>query len=254
MTAACPGCRTSRPLDFEFSMAFQPIVDLARNRVWGYEALVRGTKGEGAMSILDRVSDEQRYRFDQASRGKAIELASRLFPRGEGLQLSINFMPNAVYDPAACLRATLLAAKRHAFPLDAIMFEFTETEKVADPAHLRRIIAEYQRRDFLTAIDDFGAGHAGLALLADFQPDLIKIDMHLVRDIHRSPARQAIITAIAFVAETLGITVLAEGIESEAELEMMRAAGVTLFQGYYFAKPAFEALPAIAPQRIALAA
>ena len=225
-------------------MAFQPIVT-AEGRVWGYEALVRGTNGEGAATILDRVTDEQRYRFDQASRSKAIELAARLFPRGEGVRLSINFMPNAVYEPAACLRATLLAAKRHHFPLDAIMFEFTENEEVSDVDHLRRIVTEYQRRDFLTAIDDFGAGHAGLGLLADFQPDLIKIDMKLVRDVHRSAPRQAIITAIVFVAETLGITVLAEGIETEAEFDMMRAAGASLFQGYLFAKPAFERLPKV---------
>ena len=235
-------------------MAFQPIVT-AEGRVWGYEALVRGTNGEGAASILDRVTEEQRYRFDQTSRAKAIELAARLFPRGQGVRLSINFMPNAVYDPAACLRTTLLAAKRHDFPLDAIMFEFTENEEVADAEHLKRIIAEYQRRDFLTAIDDFGAGHAGLGLLADFQPDLIKIDMKLVRDVHRSVPRQAIVTAIAFVAETLGITVLAEGIETRAEFEMLRAAGATLFQGYHFAKPAFEALPPVAgANRMILAA
>ena len=253
MNTKCPGCSTSRPLDFTFSMAFQPIVR-ADGGVWGYEALVRGTNGEGASTILDRVTAEQRYRFDQASRTKAIELAANLFPQGEGLHLSINFMPNAVYEPAACLRTTLLAAKRHQFPLDAILFEFTENEEVSDVDHLQRIITEYRRRDFLTAIDDFGAGHAGLGLLADFQPDLIKIDMKLVRNVHRSPARQVIITAIVFVAETLGITVLAEGIETTAEFEMMREAGVSLFQGYHFAKPAFEALPPVASTGLAIAA
>lgn len=241
----CPGCQTSKPLDFSFSMAFQPIVDVAAGQVWGYEALVRGLAGEGAYSILSRVSAEQKYRFDQACRVKAIELAARLFPRSD-LHLSINFLPNAVYEPAACLRATLAAARKHDFPLQSVMFEFTESEEMTDVAHLQRIIEEYRRVGFITALDDFGAGYAGLGLLADFQPDLIKIDMKLVRGVDQSHARQTILAAILHVARELGIRVLAEGIETEGEFTALKAAGVTLFQGYYFAKPAFEALPAVA--------
>ena len=226
-------------------MAFQPIYDAAARRVWGYEALVRGLSGEGAFDVLSKVSPEQRYRFDQDCRVKAIELASRLFPRDEDLMLSINFMPKAVYEPAACLRATLLAASEFSFPRSAIMFEFTENEEVADPAHLRNIITEYRRHGFTTAVDDFGAGHAGLGLLAQFQPDLIKIDMLLIRGIDSSPARRAIVSGIVAIARELGITLLAEGIETEAEFRVLEAAGIRLFQGYWFAKPAFEALPPV---------
>ncbi|UIJ72713.1 EAL domain-containing protein [Aurantimonas sp. HBX-1] len=242
---ACPGCQTSRPLDFDFSMAFQPIYDVAAERVWGYEALVRGLAGEGAGAILSQVSPEQRYRFDQACRVKAIDLASQLFADADDLHLSINFMPNAVYEPAACLRATLAAARKTRFPLNSIMFEFTEGEVVTDVAHLRNIISEYRRVGFITALDDFGAGYAGLGLLADFQPDLIKIDMHLIRDVDTSRSRQAILAALLHIARELDIAVLAEGVETEAEFMALKAAGVRLFQGYWFAKPAFEALPAL---------
>jgi EAL domain-containing protein (putative c-di-GMP-specific phosphodiesterase class I) len=226
-------------------MAFQPIVDVIDDRVWGYEALVRGLSGEGAFEILSRVSPEQKYRFDQDCRVKAIELASRLFPPGEDLMLSINFMPNAVYEPVACLRATLLAAARCRFPTTSIMFEFTEDEKVSDTAHLTNIITEYRKQGFTTAIDDFGAGHAGLGLLVDFQPDLIKIDMKLVRGIDTSPVRQAVVTGIVGMARDIGITVLAEGVETEAEFLFLKARGIRLFQGYWFAKPAFEELPQV---------
>ena len=244
-TSDCPGCQTARPLDFEITMAFQPIYDVASERVWGYEALVRDTDGAGAGDVLSRVSPEQKYRFDQTCRTTAIALAARLFPQGHDLKLSINFLPGAVYDPAACLRATLSTAKKFAFPLNAIMFEFTEGEQVTDTAHLHNIIAEYRRTGFVTALDDFGAGYAGLALLADFQPDLIKIDMHLVRGIESSRSRQAIMSAILYVARELGIKVLAEGIETEAEYVTLKAAGINLFQGYWFARPAFEALPGV---------
>jgi EAL domain-containing protein (putative c-di-GMP-specific phosphodiesterase class I) len=242
---ACNGCATSARLDFEFSMAFQPIYDAVDDRVWGYEALVRGMSGEGASDVLTRISPEQKYRFDQDCRVKAIELASRLFPVGDDLKLSINFMPNAVYEPAACLRATLLTAARCSFPTSSIMFEFTENEEVADTAHLTNIITEYRKHGFTTAIDDFGAGHAGLSLLVEFQPDLLKIDMKIVRGVDGSVARQAVINGIVGIAEDLGITVLAEGIETEAEFLFLKAQGIRLFQGYWFARPAFEALPEI---------
>lgn len=241
----CNGCATSSTLDFEFSMAFQPIYDAVEDRVWGYEALVRGMSGEGAYEVLSKISPEQKYRFDQDCRVKAIELAARLFPADEELKLSINFMPKAVYEPAACLRATLRAAAQHRFPTSSIMFEFTENEEVADTDHLENIITEYRKHGFTTAIDDFGAGHAGLGLLVDFQPDLLKIDMKLVRGIDGSPARQAVITGILHIAEELGITVLAEGIETEAEFLLLKSRGIRLFQGYWFAKPAFEQLPPV---------
>lgn len=242
---ACAGCSTGSQLDFEFSMAFQPIYDADAGRVWGYEALVRGVAGESAFEVLSKVSPEQKYRFDQDCRVKAVELAARLFPAGEELMLSINFMPKAVYEPAACLRATLRAAKQYNFPTSAIMFEFTENEEVADTEHLTNIITEYRKHGFTTAVDDFGAGHAGLGLLVDFQPDLIKIDMQLIRGIDTSPARQAVLAGIIGIAKDLNITLLAEGIETEAEFRVLRAAGIRLFQGYWFAKPAFEALPPV---------
>ena len=158
---------------------------------------------------------------------------------------SINFMLKAVYEPAACLRATLLTAQRCGFPTSSIMFEFTENEEVSDTAHLTNIITEYRKHGFTTAVDDFGAGHAGLGLLVDFQPDLIKIDMKLIRGIDSSPARQAVVAGIVGIARELDITLLAEGIETEAEFLFLKAAGIRLFQGYWFAKPAFEELPPV---------
>ena len=110
MNSNCEGCRDGETLDFDFTMAFQPIVDLGARRVWGYEALVRGVNGDGAGAVLARVNDRNRYRFDQACRVKAIGAAGKLF-NGEHLRLSINFMPNAVYEPAACIRSSLAAAK-----------------------------------------------------------------------------------------------------------------------------------------------
>jgi len=245
VTHPCPGCSSRVELGFEFSMAFQPIIDVTRAKVWGYEALVRGIAGEGATEVLAKVTEDGRYRFDQACRVKAIELAAQLFPPGESIKLSINFLPNSVYEPAACLQATFTAARKSAFPLEDIMFELTENEAVRDTDHLRAIILEYRKRGFTTAIDDFGSGHAGLGLLCDFQPDLIKLDIQLIRGIDTSRARQVILAGMLHIARELNITVLAEGVETEAEFVLLKAAGVRLFQGFWFARPAFEALPAV---------
>ena len=144
---ACAGCREDIMLPFQFQMAFQPIVDLSADRVWGYEALVRGPKGEPAGSILSQVTEDTRYRFDQAARVLAIETAGRLFRRDD-LRLSINFMPNAVYEPSACIQKSLAAAKRADFPHHNLMFEFTENERMLDTAHVRRIIEAYKKLGF----------------------------------------------------------------------------------------------------------
>lgn len=252
--ASCAACRDGEALSFDFTMAFQPIVDLTLGQVWGYEALVRGTDGASAASVLDQVNDANRYRFDQACRVRAIELAGRLFAGQDDVKLSINFMPNAVYQPAACIRTSLEAAQRVGFPRDRIMFEFTEGERFADTNHMTGILQEYRRHGFVTAIDDFGAGFSGLNLLADLRTDLIKLDMDLIRGIDADPARRAIVPGVVGIARALGVAVIAEGVETAAELAALRSFGVTLFQGYLFAKPLFEGLPAIQPSILSHAA
>ncbi len=240
----CAECRRADALDFSFTMAFQPIVDIDTGRPWAYEALVRGLNGEGAMQVLANVTDQNRYRFDQACRVKAIELAARLkLHTLNNCRLSINFLPNAVYRPETCIRSTLEACAEYQFPSDRLMFEVTEGEPVRDARHLIVIFNDYRKRGFVTAIDDFGAGYAGLNLLTMFQPQVIKLDMELIRDINTHPPREAIVAGIILTAERLGITLIAEGVETAAERDQLRAMGIHLQQGYLFARPQVEALP-----------
>ena len=238
----CRACREGSELGFEFSMAFQPIVDIKTRSVYAHEALVRGPGDQSAQAILSRVNNDNRYAFDQACRVCAVELAARLQAPGF---VSINFLPNAVYQPATCIRATLAAAERVGFPTNRLIFEITENEKLVDKEHLKGIIREYRKQGFKTAIDDFGAGYSGLNLLAEFQPDLIKLDMDLVRQIDADPVRQAIVQGILGVCRTLQIEVIAEGIESKQELDCLQWMGVRYMQGFLLARPMFEGLPEV---------
>jgi len=242
---SCVVCRNGIGFDLPIIMAFQPIVDVARRSVFAQEALVRGVNGEGAGFVLAQVSDTNRYAFDQTCRSTAIEQAAALDLTADGAMLSINFLPNAVYEPKACIRVTLEAAMRTGFATDAIIFEFTENETI-DTNHLLNILRSYRAMGFKTAIDDFGAGFAGLGLLAKFQPDLVKLDMDLVRGIDADPVKRIIVRHTLNTLTELGIQPVCEGVETAAEYKVLRDLGVTLMQGYLFARPLVNGLAEVA--------
>ena len=241
----CGACAEGISAPFPFTMAFQPVVDLTNSCVYAYEALVRGPAGESAASVLSQVTTHNRYAFDQSCRMKAIELASRLGLGRSGTALSINFIPGAMYRPENCVRATLAAARRHRFPVNRLIFELTENEEITDYNHLESIFRVYRSNKFRTALDDFGTGYSGLSLLARFHPDVVKIDMSLIRGIDTETRRHAIVGGIVQICRTLSVNIVAEGVETRRELASLRDLGISLFQGYLFAKPGFEALPPV---------
>lgn len=232
----CVACREGAPI-FPFTMAFQPIIDLHQNRIDAYEALVRGPGAEGAGYVLSQVNQENTYNFDQACRVKAIELAARL---GMDRQLSINFLPNAVYDPHACIQTTLRTAARTGFPLDRLTFEILESEAITDTKHLLNIINEYRKYGFKIALDDFGTGYSGLARLAELKPDIVKIDRILTQGCDRDSSRLAILSGMIRIGEEIGVKVVIEGVERTEEVEALRSIGARFVQGFYFARPLFE--------------
>jgi EAL domain-containing protein (putative c-di-GMP-specific phosphodiesterase class I) len=227
-------------------MAFQPIVDVETRGIFAHEALVRSPAGASAAEVLARVDESNIYRFDQTCRVRAIERAARL---GMSERLSISFLPGAVYRPETCIGATLEAAARFGFPVSRIVFEVAEGEKIEDRDHLVGIIREYRSRGMTTAIDDFGAGYAGLNLLAEFQPDILKLDMALTRSVDSDRVRRTIVLSVLAVCRELDIQVIAEGVETLAEFHTLRSAGIRLFQGYLFARPHLEGL--VRPDEIA---
>lgn len=235
----CSQCLEGKPLDIDITMAFQPIVDVRNKSVFAYEALVRGADGSGAGKVLSQVTAKNRYVFDQTCRVKAIQLATSL---GIDCNLSINFLPNAVYRPETCIRATMEAADRFDLPIQRIIFEVTESEPVKDPEHLMGIFEEYRDRGFITAIDDFGSGYAGLNLLTRFSPQLLKLDMELCQGIAGDAVKTTITRGAVETAHALGIEVIAEGVEAVEDYRTLADIGADYFQGYLFGAPTIEEL------------
>jgi len=230
------------PRRHDYTFAFQPIVDPGAGTVFSYEALVRGRGKESAAKVLGQVSPSEMPSFQEQCRVSAIELASEL---GLVSRLSINFLPSSLTASSTAVSSVLAAAERCRLRPDQIILEILEKEIIQDLDHFVAAIHDYRGSGLMLAIDDFGAGHAGLNLLADFQPDLVKLDMHLIRGIESKGPRQAIVRGIARTCFDLGIDIIAEGVETANEFGWLQGAEIDLFQGHFFAEPAFERLPTV---------
>jgi blue light- and temperature-responsive anti-repressor len=225
--------------EFAASFAFQPIADISARSVFAYEALARGKNGESAGSVFAKVPPEKMHAFDHAARIAAVKLAARLELKEK---ISLNVMPGCIESMPDSLDLLLECATQSGLSPGQLMLEITEGEAVQRPKEFSQLLDRYRAQGVRLAIDDFGAGYSGLNLLAYFQPDLIKLDMHLVRDIDRAGPRQAIARAVLQVCDDLGIEVIAEGVETVGEYSWFRRVGVRLFQGYLLGRPAFESL------------
>lgn len=224
---------------------FQPIFT-SDGQLYAHECLLRGLERDGRTIIppatlyAAAADADLTFHLDRFARLLAIR-------NGAGVgRLFINFTPTAIYNPAFCLRSTVEAIREAGIPPHLVIFEVVESQRVHDLAHLSRILATYRSSGFGVALDDFGEGFSSLALLDHVRPDVVKLDMHLVRGIDADPYRATITARIIALARDLGITTLAEGIETEAELRAVREAGVDLVQGYLLGRPARKPLPASA--------
>ncbi|AEI65863.1 EAL domain-containing protein [Corallococcus macrosporus] len=219
---------------------FQPIVH-ARDtgRIFAHEALMRGLEPDGALVSPGRMMQTARdadllFQLDLAARTTAIRQAVR---HGLDTHLFVNFTPTAIYDASYCLRSTVEAIHAAGIEPRRVVFEIIETDQTADAEHLRAIVDFYRKAGFQVALDDLGAGFSSLNLIHRLRPDIIKLDMELVRDVHLDPYKGSIVEKLLEIARTLGIRTVAEGIETHEELHWVRAHGVDFVQGYLIAKP-----------------
>lgn len=239
--APCDRCREGGRAAFSepIAFAFQPIWDVEAGAVFAQEALLRQTDGSGPGPLFAGLIEDQLYSFDQRCRTTAIAEAAQAGLTGP---LSINFYPNAVYEPNRCIQAALSAARRHGLRSCDLIFEVLETEKVADPARLRAIVDCYQDLGFRVALDDFGAGFAGLNLLLDLCPDIVKLDGAVCRDLDADPRRRAVVRGMVAICADLGVELVAEGLETPQAVRAAQDLGIRLVQGFAIARPVFRGL------------
>lgn len=222
-----------------YSFAFQPIVRISDRSIHSYEALLR-TLGNGPPSeVLDNLTGAERKDFFEQNSLHALNLAAA---NGLCCHINLNIMPSTFTDSSSAIESIVKEAQKLSIRPKQIILEILESEIIESPGNFSESMRDYRSTGVQFAIDDFGAGYAGLNLLAEFQPDLLKLDLALVRNVDSKGPRQAIIRGIMRTCFDLGIDVLAEGVETPAEYRWLRDEGVDLFQGYLFARPSFQKL------------
>jgi EAL domain-containing protein (putative c-di-GMP-specific phosphodiesterase class I) len=220
------------------SMAAQPIVDIRTGAVHGHEALARfnAPGSEAGPMHWFKLADElgERVALERACLRKALDL----FPkRPPGTVLSLNLSAQALLDPMT----TVILRKRHGdIPRDltGLIIEITEETLVHAEVELESVIAPLRARGAVLAVDDMGAGYSGLRQITNVRPSYLKLDRSLISGIDSDHERGALVGALAGYARKVGSLLVAEGVETEAELAVVLSLGVPLVQGFYFSRPA----------------
>ena len=236
--------RLARAIDGgDLTLHYQPIVDLATGATVACEALVRWQDGDELVPPGKFIPLAERTGLIAPLSDWVIAEACRQSrawqERGLELPISVNF-PGALWDLAA-VRRFLDTLAGFEVPAGRITVELTESTAMANPAENRRIMAELRRRAVPIAIDDFGTGHSSLGRLQEMSVSTLKIDRSFIANLGREQGR-VLVTTMVGLAQGLGLKALAEGIETEAQLEFLRTAGCPLGQGYLWsgALPATE--------------
>ncbi|MGF1933689.1 MAG: EAL domain-containing protein [Nostoc sp. ChiQUE02] len=223
-----------------FTSYFQPIVSINdTSQIFGYESLLRGLDEEGNLvlpgTILELATEAGLIpQIDQVARLSTITQFSRYQVSGH---IFINFAPTSLYDPAFCLHSTVEAIDAAGISHERVVFEVVESDKPQDLDHLKAVLQYYRDAGFLVALDDLGSGYSSLNLLHQLRPDFIKLDMELIRDVHKNLYKALITEKLLEITQKLNIQTVAEGIECIEELNWLRERGATLAQGYLIAKP-----------------
>lgn len=221
---------------------FQPIMSVQNRDIFAYECLSRGIKKDGSLigsHLLFKIAakNDLLYYLDREARETA--LTNALINKIDK-KIFINFVPNAIYNPDTSLRDTIEWAEKLGLKKDNLVFEIIETEKISDIKYLRDTLNSYREQGIEIALDDIGSGYSSLTLLSELQPDYIKVDMEIVRDIDKHSFKQSILKSLAYLAKQSEIKILAEGVETREELDYCISQGVDYVQGFFFSRPTLK--------------
>jgi EAL domain-containing protein (putative c-di-GMP-specific phosphodiesterase class I)/GGDEF domain-containing protein len=220
------------------TILFQPILAMCAQGVHGYEALARGPEDTGLHAPIPLFEAARRagwlMQLELLCREMAIEQFGRLSLPGK---LFLNVSPEALLEPDFPKGQTRQFLERSGLSPEHVVIELTEHYPIEDFALMREAVAHYRDMGFAIAIDDLGSGYAGLRQWSELRPDYVKIDRHFIQDIPAYPGKRQFIHSIGEIAQSMNCRVIAEGVENQEELEVIRHLGVLLAQGYHFARP-----------------
>jgi EAL domain-containing protein (putative c-di-GMP-specific phosphodiesterase class I) len=183
------------------------------------------------------MSQSEFEQFEMYSTEDAISLAAQL-----GIhKFSVNLNPKTIFESIDIVDKLENLLQKYGFDHSQLIVEITESDFIGNHKLAKNIISKLRASGITLAIDDFGAGYAGLSLLAEFQPDILKIDSSLIQSISSSGPKQSIVNAIYDCAESLAISVVAEGVEQESDFQCLSNMGISQFQGYLFSTPQINA-------------
>ncbi|MDS7596416.1 EAL domain-containing protein [Agrobacterium tumefaciens] len=220
--------------------AFQPIVEASTGTIFGYESLMRGYDRLGfrdPLSLLDQAAEDgELVNFEQMLASRALAKFSTL-PDFSSATLFLNLDVRLIRHGDVILDRLVENLAKAGIPPSSICFELSERFDNTSVPEFKSLIERMRREGFKLAIDDFGAGHGEMKLLCDFPLDYLKIDRHFISSVDHHPRKQHLVRNIVNIAHVLGVRVIAEGIETEAEFLACREYGVDLVQGWLIAKP-----------------
>jgi EAL domain-containing protein (putative c-di-GMP-specific phosphodiesterase class I) len=218
--------------------AYQPILRMKEDTILGFEALSRGPRGSGLDTADELFRAAQSHglevELDRLCRRRAL-LSSGRIP--SSAKIFVNTLPATMRDPQFRGKALIDFLDRAQVPPDRIVIEITEKLVIENHALFRDTMADFTQLGMSFAVDDVGAGYSGLESIHKLKPSYIKIDMGLVRDVHVSTVNRAMARAIITLGHGIGAEVIAEGIQNEEELQVLRALEVDYGQGYHLAPP-----------------
>jgi len=225
----------------EIEILFQPQVSVATRRIVGAEALARWRHprfGELGAATLFNVAERSDYlaQLSDHVQRKAVAAAAEWPEALARLRLSVNITAADIVRPG--FAAQFLALVRESgFPAGRLTVEVTEGGLIEDLSAAGHLLADLRQGGLRVAIDDFGTGYSSLAYLKALPLDYLKIDKRLVEDIGGSPRDQVVVRSVIDMARSLGLEVIAEGVETEEQLALLAREGCTLYQGFLCAPP-----------------
>jgi EAL domain-containing protein (putative c-di-GMP-specific phosphodiesterase class I) len=228
--------------DSGLTIAFQPIADLSGNRVYAYEAIVRGRNGETSAEIYASLEGEARATFGQRCAAAAIRLSMAAGLGTSGARLLVPLQAAGIGAPAEHLDPILRVARMAGLIPERLIFGLEGYQQLKGSA-LAEIIDVHRKVGPLTAFVGLGAGHSGLALCGRYLPELVKLESDLVSAIASSWSRRLVLEDLTPRIRSLGLKVIATGVDSEPVLQRLRSFGIHLVQGDEIASPAIRALP-----------